>query len=222
MIRMGRSNRVESEETPQVQESYSSNNLYSGQQEPTPANRSSGIGGAVSESESIARDIKEGRLSGFIGHGTVQTGEMNFQAMLRVDGHLTGRVTSESGTLIIGTSGRVDANILVATAVVNGAVNGDIIALEKIELGRSAQVVGNIQAPRLTIVDGAILEGSCSMVKAKESLDQRTAEKQQQKYNQQTETYTSSSTSGYGTSTSSYEEPATTTDEDEEAETAAA
>ncbi len=33
---------------------------------------------AVSESESMARDIKEGRLSGFVGAGTVLTGETSF------------------------------------------------------------------------------------------------------------------------------------------------
>ena len=181
MIRMGRSNKVEQpSDTPQFQENYAgtSGNLYPARQEAQPVNRG---GGAVSESESIARDIKEGRLSGFVGHGTVLTGETNFHAMLRVDGHLTGRVTSENGTLIVGSSGRVDANILVAATSINGTVNGDIIALEKVELGRTAKVIGNIQTPRLVIEDGALFEGSCTMLKAKESLEQRIAEAKAQK-----------------------------------------
>ena len=124
----------------------------------------------------MARDIKEGRLSGFVGNGTVLTGETNFQAMLRVDGHLTGRVSSEGGTLIIGSTGRVDANILVAAAMINGTINGDIVASEKVELGRTARVVGNIQTPRLMIEDGAIFEGSCSMLKAKETFDKKVFE----------------------------------------------
>jgi len=131
---------------------------------------------AMSESESMARDIKEGRLSGFVGNGTVLTGETNFQAMLRVDGHLTGRVTSENGTLIIGSTGKVDANIAVAAAMINGMVNGDIVASEKIELGRTARVTGNIQTPRLVMEDGAILEGGISMTKAREALEKRNAD----------------------------------------------
>jgi cytoskeletal protein CcmA (bactofilin family) len=95
-------------------------------------------------------------LSGYVGNGTVLTGETAFQAMLRIDGHLTGRVTSENGTLIIGSTGRVDANIVVATAMINGTVNGDIVAMDKIELGRTARVVGNIQTPKLVIEDGAV------------------------------------------------------------------
>lgn len=119
----------------------------------------------------MARDIKEGRLSGFVGHGTTLTGETEFHAMLRVDGHLIGRVSSQSGTLIIGTNGQVDANITVAAAMVNGAVNGDIVATEKLQLGRTARVLGNIQSPRLIVEEGAILEGSCSMMVARESAE---------------------------------------------------
>lgn len=137
---------------------------------------------AISESESMARDIKEGRLSGYVGNGTTLTGETSFQAMLRIDGHLTGRVTSETGTLVIGATGQVDANIAVAAAVINGTVNGDIIATEKLQLGRTARVIGNIQSPRLMLEDGALLEGNCTMLRAKESLDKRISEAKSQAY----------------------------------------
>lgn len=123
---------------------------------------------AISESDSMARDIKEGRLSGFVGHGTTLTGETEFHAMLRVDGHLIGTVKSESGTLIIGTNGQVDANIAVAAAMINGTVNGDIVASEKLQLGRTARVMGNIHSPRLIVEEGAVLEGMCSMIQARE------------------------------------------------------
>lgn len=128
----------------------------------------------------MARDIKEGRLSGFVGHGTVLSGETNFQAMLRVDGHLVGSVSSDSGTLIVGSNGQVDANIAVSAAMINGIVNGDIVASERIQLGRTARVVGNIQTPRIIIEDGAILEGSCAMLKAREAIEKQAAEAEPQ------------------------------------------
>ncbi len=170
---MGRSNKTdEPSETPKFQENFNANpnSTYALRQDIAPANR------AMSESESMARDIKDGRLSGYVGNGTVLTGETTFQAMLRVDGHLTGRVTSENGTFIIGSTGRVDANIVVATAVINGMVNGDIIAMDRIELGRTARVIGNIQTPKLVIEDGAVFEGNSMMLKAKESFEKRVAE----------------------------------------------
>src|SRR4051812_14806585 len=126
---------------------------------------------AVTESESLARDIKEGTLTGFVGNGTTLTGEASFKGMLRVDGGLSGRVSSADGTLIISTNGRVDANVEVAVAQIYGTVNGDITASKRIEMGRVAKVTGNIQTPALVIENGAIFEGSCRMVQLKEAAE---------------------------------------------------
>src|SRR6476620_4788334 len=134
--------------------------------EPKPAETTPGSSRAMTESETLARDIKEGTLSGFVGGGTVVTGEANFKAMMRVDGHLSGRVSSTSGTLIVGANGKVDANIEVAVAVIHGTINGDIIATTRLELGRAAKLTGNIQTASLMIEPGALFEGSCKMIKA--------------------------------------------------------
>lgn len=120
---------------------------------------------ALTESESIARELKEGNLSGFVGSGTMVTGEANFKALMRVDGHLSGRITSTGGTLLVGANGKVDANIEVAVATIQGTVNGDIIASQRLEIGRAGKVNGNIQTPCLVIEHGALFEGSCKMIK---------------------------------------------------------
>jgi cytoskeletal protein CcmA (bactofilin family) len=120
---------------------------------------------ALTESESLAREIKEGNLSGFVGSGTVVTGEANFKALMRVDGHLSGRISSSTGTLIVGANGKVDANIEVAIAMIHGTVNGDIIATQRLELGRAAKLNGNIQTASLVIEPGALFEGTCKMIK---------------------------------------------------------
>jgi cytoskeletal protein CcmA (bactofilin family) len=176
---MGRSStREQSNDTQNYQEQQTnSNNFYQYQDEAQSAPTY-----AVSDSESMARDIKEGRLSGYVGNGTILTGETSFQAMLRIDGHLTGKVSSESGTLIVGSSGRVDANIAVASAIVSGTINGDVVATEKLELTRTARVIGNVQTPRLVIEDGAIFEGGCTMLKAKEASDKRKPKTEYPKY----------------------------------------
>ncbi len=183
MIRMGRNNTNMKPENSQQTESTMSDVNKSGPQfgfspqttdsppfkninsDASPLNR------AFTDSEGMTRDIKEGRLSGFIGSGTSLTGETEFKSMLRVDGHLVGKVTSESGTLHVGSGGIVDANISVAAAVIHGTVNGDITASEKIELGRTAKVVGNIQTPSLVVEQGAIFEGNCSMSQAKSNFE---------------------------------------------------
>ena len=171
MLRIGKSPKEsENEVSTDKPDAYTTPRTFNSYQPTTPevkpqAEYTPGAPKALTESESLAREIKEGNLSGFVGSGTVVTGEANFKAMMRVDGHLSGRINSSTGTLIVGANGKVDANIEVAIAVVHGTVNGDIIATQRLELGRAAKLNGNIQTASLMIEPGALFEGSCKMLK---------------------------------------------------------
>jgi cytoskeletal protein CcmA (bactofilin family) len=178
MLRIGKNPKEQEEQntSPKAEvPDYSTPKNYSSYQgttaEAKPAATDASSSRAMTESETLARDIKEGTLSGFVGGGTVLTGEANFKAMMRVDGHLSGRVSSSSGTLIVGANGKVDANIEVAVAVIHGTINGDIIATQRLELGRAAKVNGNIQTPSLIIEQGAVFEGSCKMLQMTAAAD---------------------------------------------------
>jgi cytoskeletal protein CcmA (bactofilin family) len=118
---------------------------------------------ALAESAAIARELKEGTLSAFVGGGTAITGDVSFKTMLRVDGQFSGRISSDEGILVVAAGGRVDATVAVAIARIQGTVVGDILGSDRIELGRSARVTGNIQAPNLIVEQGAVLDGSCRM-----------------------------------------------------------
>jgi cytoskeletal protein CcmA (bactofilin family) len=191
MLRMGRSPKVEANEVqpppqarppqpsqqpaaPQVSPAVQVQAPRAAQTFATPERpaQSSGVAPspprAVTESEALARDLRDGVVSGFVGGGTLVSGDAEFKGMLRIDGRFTGRVRSEKGSLIVSAGGVVDARIEVATAKINGTVNGDIIATERVEFGRSARVRGDIQTPALVIEEGAVFEGNCRMRKAQE------------------------------------------------------
>ena len=177
MLRMNRTSQEEqaggeapADKTPQ--------SLYEGSKHNQTPAHSPTTTPAMTESESLARDIKEGVLSGFVGNGTQLTGEANFKGMLRVDGHLSGKVSSEEGTLIVSTNGLIDANIEVAIAQIHGTVNGDITATKRIEVGRVAKITGNIQTPSLVIEQGAVFEGNCHMTVSEDSRQPARREKQ--------------------------------------------
>ena len=230
MIRMG-NKKSETSDAPEFQTSYPQSTqsttpapLY-GAENPNTVSR------PATDSENIARDIKDGKLSGFVGHGTSLTGDTTFQMMLRVDGHLTGTVSSEGGTLIVGNNGQLDANVSVGVAQVNGTVNGDISATERVQLGRTARVVGNVATPKLVIEDGAIFEGGCTMLKAREAAEKQTASaattsssygSSSGSTSSSTPSYGSSSTSGYSSSsTASTASKSNTADDDDDAVTSA-
>ena len=166
MLRMGKNPNEETSQTKASTENHSSRS-YSPYQ-PDETNMRPGIESALApkaltDSETIAREIKDGTLNGFVSSGTLVTGEATFKAMLRIDGRFSGKITSDNGTLMVGAGGQVDANIDVAVVTVQGIVNGDIIASKRVELGRAAHLTGNIQTPALVIEPGAIFEGNSRM-----------------------------------------------------------
>lgn len=92
------------------------------------------------------------------------TGEIVFKDMVRVNGHVAGTIYSKTGTLIVDLSARVEANVDVVVAIINGTVKGDVIARERVELGPASKIYGNIWTHSLVIKDGAIFEGVCRMI----------------------------------------------------------
>jgi len=99
--------------------------------------------------------------------GPELSGEISFRDMLRVNGHIAGTVYSKAGTLIVDNSATVQANIEVAIAIVSGVVHGDIVARERVEIGPTAKIYGNIWTRSISIKDGAVFDGLCTMIEKK-------------------------------------------------------
>jgi cytoskeletal protein CcmA (bactofilin family) len=107
-------------------------------------------------------NVNKDNWLGFVGDVVTFSGEVCFKSMLRIDGHFSGAVTSQDGTLIVSTGAQVTkAVIKVAVAKINGTVEGDILASEQLVLGRTANVKGMLTAPALIVEEGAQLNGSC-------------------------------------------------------------
>ncbi len=96
--------------------------------------------------------------------GPELSGEISFRDVVRVNGYIAGTVYSERGTLMVDDTARVDANIEVAVAVINGTINGDIVAHQRVEIGPAAKIYGNIWTRSIAIKDGAEFEGVCTMI----------------------------------------------------------
>lgn len=97
--------------------------------------------------------------------------QFKFEGTLRLDCYVTGVVRSQTGTLIISETAELQANIFVATAIIDGLVRGDIRATERVELGSKARVIGNIETPALAIQPGAMFEGQCRFLQPPRKTD---------------------------------------------------
>lgn len=100
---------------------------------------------------------------GWIGRGIEVKGDIAFADRLQVDGKTNGKLTSESGTLIIGESGEVDAQIDVGVCVVHGSVHGNLIAKSKLEIRKTGRVHGDVITPVLLVEEGAVFNGAIRM-----------------------------------------------------------
>jgi cytoskeletal protein CcmA (bactofilin family) len=100
---------------------------------------------------------------GWIGRGIEVKGDISFADRLQVDGKSTGKLTSESGTLIIGESGQLEAQVDVGVCVVHGEVRGNIVARSKLEIRRTGRVHGDVLTPVLLVEEGAAFNGAIRM-----------------------------------------------------------
>jgi len=82
---------------------------------------------------------------------------------LRINGRYTGKLDT-LGTLTIGATAQVEANIVGENVIVAGKVKGNVIAKRMLVLMPTAILHGDISTPKLNIVEGAVFQGRCQML----------------------------------------------------------
>jgi cytoskeletal protein CcmA (bactofilin family) len=140
------------------------------QQSSTP----SGLGGegtpehqTIREEPMLDRDrsvapSSDGGGGTFLGTDVEFKGSLKFKDQLRINGRFEGELSS-SGTVHVGPQGDVKAEIAVGNAVVEGAVDGNITATERVELRSTARMMGDITASKLVVEEGVVFVGRCEV-----------------------------------------------------------
>jgi cytoskeletal protein CcmA (bactofilin family) len=82
-----------------------------------------------------------------------------------IEGSLTGSIIVKSHKLIVGKSGRIEADIQAENVVLSGHMKGAIIAFNKVQINQSADFTGQIKAKSIAVEDGAILKASIELDK---------------------------------------------------------
>ena len=90
-------------------------------------------------------------------------GDVTGSEDLLIQGKIDGSVMLEKHSVSVGSEGRVNANITGRVITIEGVVEGDLTAQEQIVLRGSAQVQGDIKAPRVVLEDGATFRGLVDM-----------------------------------------------------------
>jgi len=97
-----------------------------------------------------------------VGPETKISGDVFFRGHCHVDGVVRGNVSADPDTgsvLSIADTGTVDGGVTVPFIVLNGIVKGDVFANQRVELGSTARVVGNVYYNLIQMAEGAEING---------------------------------------------------------------
>ena len=97
-----------------------------------------------------------------VGSNSKVHGDVNFRGGCHIDGTVNGNVTADSDTesaLSISDIGCVDGGVTVPYVVLNGIVRGDLYASQRVELGPTARVIGNVYYNLIEMAIGAEING---------------------------------------------------------------
>jgi cytoskeletal protein CcmA (bactofilin family) len=103
------------------------------------------------------------RIDTVIGEQTRLEGDLRFSGGLHIDGTVKGNIIAEPGSenvLTVSEKGRIEGDVRVPNLVLNGAVEGDVHASERVELASHAKVTGNVYYNLIEMAMGAEVNGN--------------------------------------------------------------
>jgi len=95
-----------------------------------------------------------------IGKAVLIKGELSGSEDLYLDGEVEGTIELHQNSLTIGPNGRIRAHVHAREVIIHGKIDGNINGTDRVELKRSAVLVGDISTQRVSIEDGAYFKGS--------------------------------------------------------------
>lgn len=81
---------------------------------------------------------------------------------IRISGTIKGNIEAK-GLLLLAEQGTITGDIKAETAILRGAIVGDVFASDHIDLGENSRIEGNLKAASVSIEEGAYFRGEVSM-----------------------------------------------------------
>jgi cytoskeletal protein CcmA (bactofilin family) len=113
------------------------------------------------------------RTAALVGKSLVVTGKISGKEDLVVDGRVEGDIDLPENCLTVGNGGHVQGAVRAREIVVYGAVQGNMEASERIQIRRSARVVGDLRTARPVIEEEAYFKGNIETVRTEKVVAQQ-------------------------------------------------
>ncbi|MDE0886122.1 MAG: polymer-forming cytoskeletal protein [Myxococcota bacterium] len=87
-------------------------------------------------------------------------GRVYFRGEKAVHGEVVGPIEA-AGRLTVGPEGRIQGSVRAESLTLAGRIEGEVVALERACLEEGATLRGTLSSPRVSVAEGALLEGPC-------------------------------------------------------------
>lgn len=104
-------------------------------------------------------------------------GEIRGREDLYIDGQVQGTIHLTEGRVTVGPHGRISADVDAREIVVRGNVKGSVRGRERVEIGKTGEIYGNIATLRISIEEGAQIHSKVEITRGEEPRANRAAEK---------------------------------------------
>jgi cytoskeletal protein CcmA (bactofilin family) len=98
-----------------------------------------------------------------IGKSISIRGDLTGNEDMVIEGQVEGKVDLPNNQLTVGANGNVKAEIHAKGIVIVGHVVGNVFGLERIEVQATGKVEGDVTAPKLSVAEGAQINGAVKM-----------------------------------------------------------
>jgi cytoskeletal protein CcmA (bactofilin family) len=100
------------------------------------------------------------RPAAWLGSGLTLKGELSGAEDVHIDCKLDGPVSLGGNRLTIGPSGKISGEVVAREVVIEGKVNGEIRAHDRVEIHKEGSFIGDLVTSRISIQEGAYLKGA--------------------------------------------------------------
>lgn len=109
-----------------------------------------------------------------IGAGVRIKGDIQGDSKMEFHGTVEGNVELD-GILVIGDSGKIVGDVSAISVFVDGEIKGNVRAKDKVQLSSNSKLMGNIEADKISIHEGALFQGRVDEVPTRGRVQEREA-----------------------------------------------
>jgi len=107
--------------------------------------------------------LPAGGETAYIGKSLLIKGEVSGSEPIHIEGRIEGSISLPGGHISVGREGVVAASVQAGEVIIRGTVQGNITAGDRVEIHRGGNVIGKVVTQRISIEDGAQMQGTIEM-----------------------------------------------------------